>query len=67
MSQAEAKTFYLLVCRECGDSEDALVMPFESAQARGKWAAEHTKGTGHARWWVKDQWWLHDYPGAPHD
>lgn len=46
-------TTYLLVCRLCGDGE--LVMPFESAQARGRWAAEHTKGTGHDQWWVCDQ------------
>jgi hypothetical protein len=49
------EVFYLLVCRECGDGEDALVMPFESAEARGKWAAAHTRGTGHDRWFVKDE------------
>jgi hypothetical protein len=45
--------FYLLVCRDCGDG--TLVMPFASAAERGKWAAEHTRGTGHDRWRVVDQ------------
>ena len=45
-------TFYLLVCRDCGDGK--LVMPFASAAERGKWAAEHTEGTGHDNWFVKD-------------
>jgi hypothetical protein len=48
-----ARTFYLLVCRECGNGD--LVMPFGSAEERGKWAGAHTRGTGHDRWWVKDQ------------
>jgi hypothetical protein len=47
------ETFYLLVCRECGSGD--LVMPFGSAEERGKWAGAHTRGTGHDRWWVKDQ------------
>lgn len=34
--------FYLLVCRLCGGGD--LVMPFDSAEARGKWAAGHTRG-----------------------
>lgn len=45
--------FYVLVCRQCGDGD--LSMPFESAAARGRWASEHTKGTGHDRWFVEDQ------------
>jgi hypothetical protein len=53
--RASTDVFYLLVCRECGDGDDALVMPFESAEARGKWAAAHTRGTGHDRWFVYDQ------------
>jgi hypothetical protein len=48
--------FYLLVCRACGDlDDDPLVLPFESAEARGRWAAEHTRGTGHDRWYVEDE------------
>lgn len=43
---------YVLVCRLCGDGN--LVMPFESAAARGKWASGHTRGTGHDQWFVKD-------------
>jgi hypothetical protein len=49
------ETFYLLACRECGDPEHPLIMPFASAEERGKWASEHTEGTGHDRWWVKDE------------
>jgi hypothetical protein len=45
--------WYVLVCRECGNGD--LPMPFESAEARGRWAAAHTKGTGHDRWLVVDQ------------
>jgi hypothetical protein len=47
------KIFYVLVCRLCGNGD--LPMPFESAEARGKWASAHTKGTGHDRWLVVDQ------------
>lgn len=46
--------FYLLACRECGDPERLLPIPFESPAARGRWATEHTAGTGHERWIVKD-------------
>lgn len=52
---AEPKTFYLLVCLECGDPERPLPIPFGSPAERGKWAAEHTRGTGHDRWLVKDE------------
>lgn len=47
--------WYVLVCRDCGDPDRPLPMPFESAAARGKWAAEHTRGTGHDHWLVLDQ------------
>jgi hypothetical protein len=47
-----ARTFYLLVCRECGNGD--LVMPFDSPAERGKWAAAHTRGTGHDRWFVTE-------------
>lgn len=47
-----ATTFYLLTCLEC---EPPLPMPFGTAAERGKWAAEHTRGTGHDRWIVKDE------------
>lgn len=43
--------FYLLACRIC-DGE--VPIPFDSAKERGKWAAEHTAGTGHDSWWVYD-------------
>jgi hypothetical protein len=45
-------TFYLLVCRECGDGD--LIMPFGSAEERGEWAAAHTRGIGHDRWFVTE-------------
>jgi hypothetical protein len=49
--------FYVLVCRECDgeDPEHWLPMPFPSPAERGHWAAAHTKGTGHDRWFVLDQ------------
>jgi hypothetical protein len=48
--------YYLLVCLECADPERTAspIMPFGSAAERGKWASAHTRGTGHDRWWVKD-------------
>jgi hypothetical protein len=50
-----ARMFYLLTCRECGGPERPLPIPFGSAAERGKWAAEHTRATGHSRWTVKDE------------
>lgn len=50
----EEAMFYLLACRLCGDPEKPLVMPFGSPADRGGWAAEHTRATGHDKWWVKD-------------
>lgn len=47
-------SWYVLFCREC-DGDDPLPIPFESAEARGRWASEHTKATGHDRWLVLDQ------------
>jgi hypothetical protein len=29
-------------------------MPFGSPAERGKWAAAHTRGTGHDRWFVTE-------------
>lgn len=46
------ETFYMLACLECGDIDKPLAMPFKSQEARGKWASEHTAGTGHDRWRV---------------
>ena len=48
----EGAVFYLLVCRECGNGD--LVMPFSGQEERGKWAAAHTRGTGHNHWLVTD-------------
>ncbi len=52
---AEPKVYYLLVCFECGDPDRPLPIPFGSAAERGRYAAAHTRATGHDRWWVKDQ------------
>lgn len=49
------KTWYVLVCRQCGDPDKPLPVPFESAEARGEWATEHTKVSGHDQWLVIDQ------------
>jgi hypothetical protein len=51
----EPKIFYVLVCRQCGDPDRPLPMPFASPAERGHWAAEHTRATGHDRWFVLDQ------------
>lgn len=48
-----SEKFYVLVCRDCGDGD--LPMPFTSQAERGKWASEHTSGTGHRRWYVTEQ------------
>jgi hypothetical protein len=65
MSVTGSDVFYLLVCRQCGDlelgpsgevvSDNALFMLFDTAEARGKWATAHTRGTGHDHWFVFDQ------------
>ena len=50
--------FYVLVCLHCSrgmDPEDWLAIPFGSPEERGKWATEHTAGTGHDQWVVLDQ------------
>lgn len=49
------EVFYLLVCLECGDPERPLPIPFGSPAERGKWAAAHTRGTGHDNWRVWDE------------
>lgn len=45
-----------LVCRDCDGDEVMLwtPIPFESYERRGKWAAAHTAGTGHDRWFCGD-------------
>jgi hypothetical protein len=44
--------WYMLLCTQCGP--EPLWMPFESAEARGKWASEHTVASGHDEWRVID-------------
>lgn len=43
----------MLVCRQCSPTGDSP-MPFSSYLERGRWAALHTKGTGHADWYCLD-------------
>ncbi len=50
----EPTAWYVLVCRVC-DPEGDAPMPFDSAAKRGRWASEHTRGTGHDLWLVLDQ------------
>ena len=45
------RTFYVLICRDCGDD---LEMPFMSAVERGEWATLHRQGTGHSTWLAFD-------------
>jgi hypothetical protein len=42
---------YILICLDC---EPQMPIPFPGQAERGKWAAAHTKGTGHDRWMVLD-------------
>jgi hypothetical protein len=49
-----SRLYYLLVCRECGDPDQSLAMPFDSAAARGEWASGHTAATGHDRWFATE-------------
>lgn len=52
-----SQTFYLLACLECAPdhADEPVVMPFGSAEERGKWAAAHRDGTGHDRWLVTEE------------
>lgn len=53
---ADKHMIYLLNCRECDEqSGRELVIPFGSPAERGKYASEHTRGTGHDRWFVRDE------------
>ncbi|HEY6493306.1 MAG TPA: hypothetical protein VIZ43_08545 [Trebonia sp.] len=42
----------ILVCRDCGDGDDANPLEFGSQAERGRWASQHTRETGHDRWIV---------------
>ncbi len=42
---------HVMRCVDCDEAAgEKTVMPFPSPEARGRWAAEHTLGTGHNRW-----------------
>lgn len=51
------KVSYVLVCRQCGDPDRPLPMPFSTPDERGQWASEHTNTTGHDQWLLLDQPW----------
>ena len=45
----------IIVCRTCStDADMVALIPFASWSDRGKWASEHTRGTGHASWLCLD-------------
>jgi hypothetical protein len=47
--------FYIIFCRKCDNPNWPLPIPFESPEARVKWATAHTAGTGHDKFIVLDQ------------
>jgi len=47
--------FYILRCRQCGNPDRRLPMPFPGPAERGSWASEHTAATGHDSWIVLGQ------------
>lgn len=49
------EVFYVLACLECGGPDHPLPMPFGSPGERSRWAGQHTRATGHDRWFVIDQ------------
>ncbi len=51
----------IIVCRTCSTDADMIALvPFASWRERGKWASEHTRGTGHRRWLCLDGWVSHE-------
>lgn len=48
------QTWYILACRQCGNPGRPLPVPFTSPAERGRWAAGHTRATGHDQWIVID-------------
>lgn len=46
--------WFVIFCKECDEGGEPLPIPFDSPEARGKWAAEHKNGTGHDQWTVID-------------
>lgn len=55
-SEGATDTRCVLVCRDCSNDEFLALMPFSSPAKRGQWAAQHTRGTGHASWFCADGW-----------
>lgn len=46
--------WYVIDCKECDEGGVALPIPFDTPEARGRWAADHRNATGHDRWLVID-------------
>lgn len=54
-NESDSVPFFLLWCLVCHPVPTAdNPMPFGSAAERGRWAAAHTRGTGHDTWRVID-------------
>lgn len=48
---ADPNTWFVLICRDCGDGDDALPMPFETEEKRRAWATAHME-SGHNRFYA---------------
>ena len=46
--------YHVVYCREC-DPDLEVAFPFPTPEARGHWAAEHRRGTGHDKWLVFEE------------
>lgn len=62
-SSPPTRDFYVLWCRVC-DPDLEYDIPFDSPEARGRWAAAHTEGLGHDSWRTED---LLGVPVAPNE
>lgn len=52
-AEVKSRGYFVICCRAC-DEGTPLPIPFKTADERGAWAARHTRGTGHASWYVLD-------------
>lgn len=52
---AAPRKWYVIFCRDCDEGGSPIPIPFETPEARGRWAAEHKRGTGHDHWLVIDE------------
>lgn len=51
------RIYFVICCRDCDDAcgGEPTPIPFLTPEARGRWATEHKRGTGHDRWTVIDE------------